>query len=191
MTKLNREQWLSGAIGLLIDELNITGLPTIKATVGQAGKAIISRSLPIEQSEDGIFHILISVHCNDSIKILARSVHELAHALTRDCKKHDARFAAIAGSFGLLSPFTKHESLITVDLRTILKDIVSIMGEIPHERVEYLPEQKGRNSAIVRCSNCGFRYNTSRKWIARLQQNMNIHAVVCNGCTMPNTLIIT
>jgi len=181
---LTREQWLNGALGMLIADLSEgmqAKLPTIKASIGQTGKSTISRSFPIEQSANGSFEILISVHCDDSLQIMARLSHELMHALTGDCKHHSGAFHYMASHHGLLSPFALKDTLVISSLKRRYSEILKVIGAIPHNKGEYKPEQKGRNNNVVRCRHCGFKYNTSAKWISLFSKS-DIVKKECNGC---------
>jgi len=51
-----------------------------------------------------------------------------------------------------------------------------------------LNNKKGRNSSVIRCTNCGYKYNTSSKWVHKFKINLMINGVACHGCDADNSL---
>jgi len=191
-TKLTREQWLNGALALVIltvfKQYGREQFPKIRCTVGATGVKQLSRCISPSQSSDNTFEILISIYCDDSRKILARLVHECIHAITANTKSHTGQFKQLANSVGLLAPLSVAKSDCTAELARKLSEIVKGMGKIPHAKVNYQPEQKGRNGHVLRCSNCGYKSNHSQLWRNRIEDNIANGAVlecpVCSAATL-------
>jgi len=116
-------------------------------------------------SEGGNFEIFISPKISDSIRTVDILIHELVHATVGIQAGHGKPFADCAKAVGLTGKMTA--TVATEELKAIIQEWVSVMGEYPHATLQDngMKKQSTRMIKCV-CSHCDYQVYTSRKWIA-------------------------
>lgn len=198
-----REQWLSIAAEILIDELFTPALnraaPPMKFSISEPKAAtkkgrVMGTCWNKDASADSeTFNIFItaSLGAHDSSRVLDILIHEIAHAYDGNQNGHNAPFAKICTAVGLAGGPTKKSkasftaTVATPELKEHLLEIIDTIGEFPHAALNPAESgkkaQKNRNLKMY-CIDaaCGFKFNTSQKWI----DIMNAPACLCCGAPM-------
>ena len=194
---INREEWLTQSAEL-INTLIIT--PAIeKHNIVVENDTIIAVSIGHPKSKNAIGEnwarrasedkktnqIFITPHCSDSLRILDVLVHEMCYSFDDNKNGHKGRFATLARACGLDGLLTA--TVASPELIETLKSIVDVLGEIPHTKLDASlsgrKKQKGRMLKII-CSDCGFKFNTSKLQIERIKPDSE-----CNCCGASGTFI--
>jgi hypothetical protein len=120
-----------------------------------------------QQSEAGVNEIFITPELNDSTEVLAALTHELIHAMDDCASGHKGAFASLAKAIGFEAPLTElHPS---DDLTAALQLFVDEHGDIPHAKLSGSAKKKQTTRMLkIECGNCGFKANTTKKWIDQM-----------------------
>jgi len=197
-----REQWLSIAAEILIDELFTPALnraaPPMKFSISEPKAAtkkgrVMGTCWNKDASADSeTFNIFItaSLGAHDSSRVLDILIHEMAHAYDGNQNGHNAPFAKICTAVGLMGGPTKKSkssftaTVATPELKEHLTEIIETIGEFPHAALN--PAESGKTTQTNRqllmlCTNvtCGFKFRTSQKWLDAMQSPQ------CLCCTAP------
>lgn len=171
-----REQWLTNAAHLILDELVLPAdheleKPDFRVSVGfpagsRAGSKhkAIGQCFPRSMSADAHNEIFIHPELGgiESLRILDILTHELIHAVD-DCQSgHKGRFATLAKACGLEGKMTA--TTASAGLEEYLQTIIDSLGEIPHQSIDYsnVKKQPVRNLKVF-CNSCDFSFRTSQK----------------------------
>lgn len=187
MTELNREQWLVSAADIICDQIivkaaddlnEVFDLDNFRVSIGHPqSKKAIGECWTKAASTDNTNEIFISPYEDDSAAILATLVHELIHAAD-DCqsghKNFFARMARKVGLVGRLTATTAGEAL-----NEKLLDIVDVLGNIPHHKLDTTHRVKPKQSTRmikIECTDCGFNFRASKTQLKRMA------TAICNCC---------
>lgn len=177
----NREHWLIECANLLetmvlMPAINQLGeqLPApLKYSVSMGNtqsKGSIGECWRKSQADDKTTsHIFISPTLNDSVRVADVLLHEMIHAAD-DCESgHQNFFARVARKCGLVGKLTATKA--GDQLREKILDIVDVIGEVPHVKLELSgtikPKQKARMLKIE-CQECAFTFRASRTQLMRI-----------------------
>jgi len=136
MTFTTREEWLEAALGQLLRVLpKGTIIPPVKVSVGwpkgASDRKTAGQCFSKKMSHDeATHHVFISPMLTDPVDVLRTGLHEVIHALVGVEVQHRGEFARLAGSVGLLKPWTSTPA--SDELRLKLQDIAAGLGEYPH-----------------------------------------------------------
>lgn len=168
----NREAWLIEGIKLLTkDVFNPKGyqVPPVKVSIGFTGssKKAIGTCWKGSAADDDIAQIFIRPDLNDSSRILDVVAHELIHAIFPNAG-HKGDFRKCAKDIGLTGKMTA--TVAGEELKERLNDIIKIIGEIPHAKLNFNKEVGGakkQNTRMLKavCPSCGYTFRTSNKWL--------------------------
>lgn len=185
---ITREDWLQEAAELILLEVILpvyTPRETmqLKLSVGyppntKANSKIISCCMASHVSEGGFNEIFISPEINDSLQVLTALTHEIVHALV-DCQGgHQGGFRKIAKRIGFEGRIA-HAQAGRV-LKAKLHDYITLLGAIPHSKINLsqVPRQTNRNLKVW--CDCGFKFNTSRTQIETVLNNHGL--ILCPNC---------
>ena len=184
---LTREQWLIKASDLITDTIICAAADSLKesydlehfrVSIGHPqSKKAIGECWTKQASDDNHNEIFITPHVDDSAAILATLVHELIHAAD-DCKSgHKNFFARMARKCGLVGKLTA--TTAGDALNEQLLDIVDVLGNIPHHKLDAAHRVKPKQSTRmikIECSACGFNFRASMTQIKRIEHT------TCNCC---------
>lgn len=168
-----REQWLKRSTDMILESILtplVTGNappPPVRVSVAPMTSKVLGLCHPRQNSEDKHNEIFITAHMDDSTRILDVLTHELIHALDDCASGHRNFFAKTARRAGLEGKFTA--TTAGPELTQKLDNIVSVLGPIPHARLNLKPKSKGRNNNKIMCE-CGFQANLSAKWADVIQE---------------------
>ena len=185
----SREDWLNKAGLLICNELieaktTLTTDRAIRISLAPMRSKHLGACYPSSRSNDGANEILITIHSNDSLRILGATAHELIHAYD-DCKSgHRGAFRTAALAIGLEGKMTA--TTPGPELTALLNEYVTLLGPIPHAALSHIAKDKGRNNNKLVCSDCGFQSNLSAKWAYQV-----IAGFECPVCHSNNTDVIT
>ena len=190
---LDREAWLTEAGTFILDDIIKPQMqhdwepPTpVRFSVGfpprsTARSKTIAVCIASRASADGHSEIFVSPKMSDSLEILAALVHECIHA-SDDCKSgHQHHFARLARAVGLEGKLTATRSGDMLNRK--LKQIVEILGEIPHAAIDIDKAQKKQTTRMLKVAcpdkQCGFTFRTSQKNVNKITEWLcpacNIH----------------
>lgn len=185
----SREDWLNKAGLLICNELieaktTLTTDRAIRISLAPMRSKHLGACYPAIRSSDGANEILITIHCDDSLAVLAVLVHELIHAYDDCASKHRGAFRTAALAVGLEGKMTA--TTAGPGLTTLLNEYVELLGPIPHAALSHVQKDKGRNNNKLICNDCGFQANLSAKWAYQI-----IAGFACPVCFSHNTDVIT
>ena len=201
MTIQTREQWLTIAATILVDEIftPATTIDTPRYRVSMTAPKTTGRSSILGQcwnniaSADLTYEIFITAALGetDSNEILAVLVHELVHAYVGIEEQHNNVFAALCRKVGLEGGQTakaKNSFTATVAsdaLKIQLDEIISDLGHIPHAKIDAANngiKKQSNRQLLMYCSNdCGFKFRASQKMIDSINYK---YCLVCGDHSM-------
>jgi hypothetical protein len=191
MPDLNRENWLTEAAHIILDDLLMPRVdyfapiytkPPFRVSVGFTGartsKAIASCFVRAA-SQDKVNEIFVSPEHNNSLEVLASLTHELVHAID-DCESgHKNFFAKLARAAGLEGKLT---ATVAGDwLKNWLQqNIIAALGDIPHGKLELAKAKKKQGTRMIKieCHACTFSFRASQTQIAKLPTD-----ALCPACS--------
>lgn len=117
-------------------------------------------------SKDGHNEIFISPIIDDSIIVMATTVHELCHVIVGTQEGHNPIFGKCARAIGLEGHLTATTS--GSELRQILILIRAAIGTYPHAELMFRdPEKKKEGTRLIKvvCPECGYTVRAAKKWL--------------------------
>lgn len=152
----NREAWLLGAVDLLIPLLEQAGAVNLRSrkvsvSVGFPSKTIRKRIgecwADRASANGGVNHMFVSPRLDDPIEVLGVLAHELIHADDNGASNHGGHFRRVATALGLTGKMTS--TTVGEDLKPVLKDILSELGEYPHVKLN-LGNVKKQSTRLIK-----------------------------------------
>ena len=190
MTTLSREDWLNEAAELIIDDVLQSAVdsehpkPPYKISVAPLKSKALGQCHKRAQSTGQKNEIFITAHCDDSQTVLATLTHELIHAYD-DCQSgHKNFFAFAARRAGLEGKLT--QTVAGATLIATFSTYIEALGPIPHDALTVPNKDKGRNNNKIKCNECGFQANLSRKWAEQIRPS-----ALCPVCLNAELEVIT
>lgn len=176
MSAINREEWLTNAIGPLSELINTkTDLHVAPANVqvscgwprNDARGKVIGQCFTTAAGR-GASQLFISPLLDSPVEVLATLLHELIHAAD-DCKHgHKAAFARAAKTVGLSGKPTHTFCEEGSELEEELTRISINLGEYPHGGMDQTAQViKKQSTRMIKCEcdNCGYVVRTTNKWL--------------------------
>lgn len=182
MTTALREEWLSKAMGLIIEQVfvphELRMPPILKISCGIcSGKAIGQCHKP-DAADDGAVHIFITPeHGSEEVMdILGTIVHELCHA---NCyaeghleAKHGHPFSSIIRDVGLEGKPKHATAHPDTELWATLQGIASTLGEYPHKPLRKQPKATRRSEVLTWVSPTDDKYTVKCKYSLTVEKGV-------------------
>ncbi len=186
-----REQWLTRAANkIAMSVLNKPDQISFKVSLFTTRSTKIrSEVWPKAKSESAVSEIFISARIDSPMVLCEELTHRLINAMLDDTG-YGPTFQEHARRADLIPQqhYSYRASFATTKAGAVLKDqlhkIIDSLGAYPHASLDTQAKSKGRNSHKITCMSCGFKVNTSNKWIT--QVNLSAH---CYGCMSTNLQI--
>lgn len=172
---MNREQWLTNAIGELrthfTNTANVEVPDNIRAACAWPSKSALSvkrrrvgEAWNPENSADGTAEIMISMTLDDPVEVLAVLAHELVHVTVGiDCG-HRGPFKQVATKIGLEGKMTA--TVAGAELKKKLVEMADHLGPYPHAKLDGYNRPKQSTRLIkAQCEKCGYIIRLTAKWI--------------------------
>lgn len=204
---MTREEWLTESAKMIMTDILEPALKDLgkearpnfkyKISLGYApntktGSNVFAVCLHSTCSSRGFNEIYVTPSSSDSMEILGAIVHELIHGLDDLVSGHCYFFATMGRHVDLAGPLTA--SYPGRRLKRTLKDYIELLGDIPHDEVNIGNMKRQRNkNHLVQCPSflinprteeveaCGFRFNTSMKWInAAVDVHGRVPCILCD-----------
>jgi hypothetical protein len=173
---MNREQWLTDAVGKLTPLFRGAGLavPELRVSCGFPSKGgLATKKKVIGECWDGLCaadgkpQLFISPMLCDAATaggVLATLVHEMVHAAIGTKAKHGPKFKRAMKQVGLEGkPTTTTADAAMVErLHAILSDL----GPYPHSELKHTRERKVQTTRMhkAECDCCGYTVRLAKKW---------------------------
>jgi hypothetical protein len=171
--KLTREEWLERAVDMIRPDMKAKGVKSPKVKVscswpgGGDSKKRIGECWATQASKAGINEIFISPKIEDSAKVIAILMHELAHAVDNCVNKHNAAFVAIASTMGLQGKPTQMMPPVPV-AKAWATTMRAAYGRFPHRVLDksLSPVKKQTTRMLkVECGDCTAVWRMSSKHV--------------------------
>lgn len=132
-----REEWLHAAIDLIRERIftpvEVT-VPDTYVSIGWTKGRSRHRGECFAAPGNGKkAHVFINPDIDTTEQILLTLTHELIHVWDENKSDHKGAFAKVGRQIGLLPPMTT--SVADETLAATLKEILGVLGPIPHERI--------------------------------------------------------
>lgn len=189
MTYKTREEWLiafTDAARPVFKEHGYEIPANVRMSVGFTSKG--ARSTRIGEcwstkcSEDDVFEIFIDPKLSEASRIADVLTHELAHATVGIEAGHKKPFVDCVRAVGLEG---KPTATVAGDAwRAWAEPILEKLGKLPHGAIQ--PGSGGAKKQSTRmlkceCTQCGFVFRTSSKWIEQYDGDLACPAFACDG----------
>lgn len=182
MTAALREEWLSKAMNLIIDQVFVPNdlrmPPILKISCGICmGKAVGQCHKP-DAADDGAVHIFVTPeHGSDEVMdILGTIVHELVHANCYaegylDCK-HGHPFSKTIRTVGLEGKPKHATAHPGTELWATLEGIAAQLGEYPHKPLRKQPKATRRSEVLTWVSPTDDKYTVKCKYSLTVEKGV-------------------
>lgn len=178
---VTREEWLLRAVEKFRPWFKAQGSPLPKVVRVSVGFPVGSRKAigqchSDKAAEDKSNAVFISPVLTDPVKVLGVLLHECAHAALPFEAGHKAPFQKLAGSLGLVAPWTATGE--NDELKTKLRAIARELGKFPHARLDLLSRKKqGTRMLQYGCVPCKIKLRGAKATLERIDQ--------AGGCDCP------
>jgi len=186
----DREQWLTEAAHMILDELITPALPSgfeiphpFRVSVGYpprstARSKTIAVCIKAEASADLHNEIFITPSIDDSVRVLDCLTHELLHYTDNCASGHQNHFARMARRVGLEGKLTATHA--GEKLAKYLRTVIDVLGDIPHAAIDLGIAKKKQTTRMVKvgCQVCGWSFRTSQKNVDLMQSS---NCLCCNA----------
>ena len=157
-----REQWFIDVLPRLQEKVfKEHKFPDVAISCGPCRGNAIGCCYHKESSEVKRAEIFIDPSQVDTQKVLGILVHELIHAILPDGESHGRGFRKMMKYVGLVGKATATGE--SEELKSILNDIVTVVGEYPHHKLNTKVRKRGANRAKFInfiCYNDGYQLKT-------------------------------
>lgn len=164
-----REAWLLAAIELFRPWFVEKGAAVPEKVYASCGWALgtrkaIGQAFYASHCADGSHAVFVSPIIADASRALDILLHELVHTALEPGVMHKAPFARLAGSLGLVKPWTA--TTASPELVERLKPILAKLGNYPHARLDGSKRKKqGTRLLKADCATCGYTVRITAKWL--------------------------
>lgn len=173
--KINREQWLTNAVGLMRDRLFTAHgfrIPEkVRISCGfpeGGGKKRIGECWKPASSADKVGEIFVHPKLADPVEVLAVVAHEVIHAVNHAAGQdgHGKVFRDIALKVGLEGRMTTTHA--GPELVPVLKDYAAFLGPYPHgSLLQGMGPTKKQSTRLLKvlCPGCGYTIRVTQTWV--------------------------
>lgn len=183
-----REEWLNAFTKLARPAFKRAGytIPdNVRASVGWSSKGARSKRIgecwAEGSSADGTFEIFISPRIADPSRVADIHTHELIHATVGLEAAHKKPFVDCMKALGLTGKPTA--TVAGPAWHAWADPILEKLGPLPHAELTPGSGSRTQTTRMIKCecSECGFVFRTSLKWLEQGEDRLNCPDRACGG----------
>lgn len=166
---LTREAWLLAAIEIFRPWFSNVGARIPDKVYASCGWALgtrkaIGQAFHASMCADGSHAVFVSPVIDNASRALDILLHELCHTALEPKTKHRTPFAKLAGSLGLVKPWTA--TTASPELLDRLQPVLAKLGAYPHAKLDGAKREKQTTRLLkADCAICGYTVRITAKWL--------------------------